>query len=70
MRYRQHLNIMGVFSKLVKMLKLARPGFPKWWAESAPPWQPGEKYPAANRVNYNRIARFQHAIKAMNDKSA
>ena len=30
-------NIKGVFSKLVKILKLARPGFPKWWAESAPP---------------------------------
>ena len=30
-------HIKDVFSKLVKILKLARPSFPKWWAESAPP---------------------------------
>ena len=54
-------NIEGVFSKLVKILKLARPGFPKWWAESAPPppWQPGEKYPVANRVKTKIVWSFQ-----------
>ena len=38
-------NIKGVFSKLVKMLKLARPGFQKWWAESASPMAARGKIP-------------------------
>ena len=30
-------HIKGVFSKQVKILKLARLSFPKWWAKSGPP---------------------------------
>ena len=62
-------NININFSKRVKIFKLARPGFPKWWAESAP-WQPGEKYPVANRVKllkFEKILIYLKMLKLLKD---